>query len=279
MMLQSSSPQNSFSLAVGGLGVRLDGTGFEWRSILQPWYASFRVKNTPDFFAHIDFIKDSRQEGFPLPDFFFQDGILHFGDPWFSGWIDSKEKKGYLTLQAAQPAAGVEYFLRFLFALLAFDSGGFLMHSAGLVRRESAYLFFGHSGSGKTTVARLSAQDRVLNDDLILLRPSQKGWMAYGTPFWNQTQVKPRNLHAPLAGLFRLVQSKQVFLEKLNPAQSLAEVLSSIPILSKDPSRNALLIERMVALIEAIPVMRLHFLPDDTFWQVVDSREQESWLV
>jgi hypothetical protein len=136
-------------------------------------------------------------------------------------------------------------------------------------------LFFGHSGSGKTTVARVSRDDIVLNDDLLLLIPGNSGenrkirWIANATPFWNPTQVSPSNHSGPVVGLYRLVQDIEVYLEPMGAGQALAELISNIPVIPDDPSRIEILLNRVNEFLESVPAYRLHFLPDDSFWNVI----------
>jgi hypothetical protein len=143
------------------------------------------------------------------------------------------------------------------------------VHSAGLVRDDLAYLFFGHSGSGKTTVSLLSPDAIVLSDDLVALRPVEGNWMAYATPFWNPTQARPNPYAAPLAGLFRLVQDQRVWLEDISLALSVAELAASTPVVSADRLRSSLLMMRCAQLVRQVRVKRLHFRKDATFWQAV----------
>jgi len=93
--------------------------------------------------------------------------------------------------------------------------------------------------------------------------------MMYSTPFWNLTQVEPKPLTAPLVAMYRLVQDKSVFLEPLKPGQALAEFVSNIPIISVNSEQSIALMERSMKLLRGVPVYRLHFLPDDSFWQVI----------
>ena len=148
-----------------------------------------------------------------------------------------------------------------------------MLHAAAVKHDGRAYIFFGHSGSGKTTIARLSPDDVVLNDDLILLMPDtsagENKWRVFGTPFWNPTQVKPTPQNAPLASMFRLVQDKNVFLEEINPGEAVAELLSNTPVIPADPLRSPPLLTRLHKIIKAATVSKLHFLPDDSFWRVV----------
>jgi hypothetical protein len=217
--------------------------------------------------VHIDPDRDPASIDRPAA---FQDGGLYFNSTGYAGYVDTAKGIGLLTISNAQPLEDIEYFLRAAYALLVFGAGGILMHAAGIVRNGKAYLFVGPSGSGKSTVAKHSPNDTVLNDDLVALRPIDQHWAAYATPFWNQPQLRPNNpQHAALAGVYRLIQDRSVYLETLNSAQAAAEVIASTPIVPSDPERNIDLLERVGRLIRTIPACRLHFLPDNSFWSVI----------
>ena len=103
-----------------------------------------------------------------------------------TGKLSLVTQSAHLTLRSTSPIAQVEYFLRILYALLAEAHGGLMLHCAGIMASSGVHLFIGQSGSGKSTAASLSrGRGVVLNDDLIVLRPEQGRWIAYGTPFWN----------------------------------------------------------------------------------------------
>jgi hypothetical protein len=193
----------------------------------------------------------------------------------YEGYINIDEQYGQLNLSSKTPVEEVDYFLRVAYALLAFEVGGMMFHTAGIVRKGKAHLFFGHSGSGKTTVSRVSDTDTILNDDLLILLP-QSGrdqakfkWMAYSTPFWNPTQVQPTRESAPVVGIYRLVQDQDVFLEPMGSGQALAEMISNIPVIPDDPARGTELLNRGTTFLKEVPAYRLHFLPDNSFWDVI----------
>jgi hypothetical protein len=181
-----------------------------------------------------------------------------------------REDDAQLTVISPHPFEPIDYFLRAALALLAFEAGGVLFHAAGLARRSNGYAFFGHSGSGKTTVTRVSSEAVILNDDLVVLLPQAGRWLLCATPFTNPSQVRPAKPQAvPLAALYRLVQDQRVFVEPIDPAAAIAEVIASSPVVSADPDRAADLLARAERLVSVVPVQRLHFLPDPSFWAVV----------
>jgi hypothetical protein len=198
-----------------------------------------------------------------------------FTSPGGEGTVDIAAGTVWLHLSPLQPMVDIDYCLRIVYALLAFRGGGLLFHAAGIVRDEQAFVFFGHSGSGKTTVARHSPAGSVLNDDLVLLMPEGEGWQVHATPFWNPSQVRPSGPQcAPLAMMLRLVQSRQVFLEDMKPGQALAEVISCVPIVATDAARSHEVLKRSLHMLHTVPIYRLHFLPDASFWQAIDTMEK-----
>ena len=207
----------------------------------------------------------------------FMNGVCQFDAPGYEGFIDSENGRGELSLSSKRPLDEADYYLRVAYALLSFDAGGMMFHAAGILRNSEAHLFFGHSGSGKTTVARVSRDDIILNDDLLLLIPGNSGvnreskWMAYATPFWNPTQVAPTNQSGPVVGLYRLVQDIEVYLEPMGSGQALAELVSNIPVIPDDPSRGEILLQRGKRFLDSVPAQRLHFLPDDSFWKIIQA--------
>jgi hypothetical protein len=177
-------------------------------------------------------------------------------------------------MHSDEPAREAEYFLRIALAFLAFQRDGLLVHCAALKRRHLVQLFIGQSGSGKSTVVALSVvADRAtaLGDDLILLRRDQAGWRAFGTPFWNleATRREGELSSGPVAGIYKLVQDRAIYVEPMRPAVAAAELVANCPIVNDQPALLPDLIGRCREIAGVIPVRRLHFRKDDAFWDVI----------
>ncbi len=202
--------------------------------------------------------------------FTFDRGRLCFTAAYYNGAIDLRARRARINFTAQHSFEPIDYFVRAALALLAFEAGGLLFHAAGLARRGQGYAFFGYSGSGKTTVARVSTDAVILNDDLVVLLPQAGRWWMYATPFSNPTQAPPSGPQSvPLAALYRLAQDRRVFVEPIGLAAALAEVIASSPIVSADPDRAADLLARAEQIVTMIPVQHLHFLPESSFWSVI----------
>lgn len=205
-----------------------------------------------------------------LPEVVFADDRVSMVTPLGDGFFDLTQMNGRLRCRPVYLIETLDYYLRVVYALLAYRAGGLLFHAAGIVRGGQAFLFFGPSGSGKTTISRASADYRVLNDDLLVLLPENDAWVAHSTPFWNPTQVKPEPACAPLTALFWLVQDQKVHLAALGQAQAVGQLISNVPVLAGQPALLPELLRRCAEISRSLPVFALHFLPDGSFWQAIE---------
>src|SRR3989304_5461427 len=195
----SDSVWFSTTFSVGDFGVAIECDDASLAEGLRRRYRHFSARTAIRFTACIHLAGDAGTSALSDTALVFSEGLAHFAAPGYEGTIDDKIGRGWLTLSSAQPVNDVDYFMRVASALLAFRFGGLLFHAAGIVRSGRGYVFFGYSGSGKTTVARLASDAAVLNavvpnavvpnavvlnDDLLLLMPSSLGWVVHATPFW-----------------------------------------------------------------------------------------------
>jgi hypothetical protein len=258
------------ALTVGPLRVIVAADEPAVHQALRAAYRSFTVGSEPvphTLTVRVTYLPGPAPAAWP---FTFDDGVLHFTAAHGLGQIDVRRSAAQVSLTAPHPFEPVDYVVRAALALLAFEADGLLFHAAGLARRGVGYGFFGYSGSGKTTVARVSTDAVALNDDLVVLLPHVDRWEMAATPFSNPTQVSPGGPQiVPLAALYRLVQNRSVFVEPLESAAAVAEVIASSPVVCADPDRTFDLLARAERLVTAVPVQRLHFLPDASFWQVI----------
>jgi hypothetical protein len=199
----------------------------------------------------------------------FDNGTCRLDAPGFSGTIEPDEGIAHLS---AHPEAGMgdlSIFVRTCVAVRAFSQGGLLFHAAAVVRQGRGHALFGPSGSGKTTAARLSPNDLILNDDLVLIMPRGSVWQLWGTPFGGPwlPQARP----APLHGLLRLVPDHEDRLESLGPGTVLGEVVANSPVINACPAWLPALMARWQGILEDVPAQALHFRKSPAFWEVVDA--------
>lgn len=194
----------------------------------------------------------------------------------FAGFIDGDTGQGVLALvepDGPRYWRGLENFLRVVTASWILRRGGFLLHGCGVVREGKAYVFFGPSGAGKTTVTDLSPQDTILSDDLTLVVTEGGEYRAAGIPFGLAHHKVPGTCRSyPIASLNRLVQSRAVRREPIRGARAVAEVAASLPFVMQETGQAALAVETVWKALLAVPAYRLEFRKDDAFWDVVAPR-------
>jgi hypothetical protein len=212
---------------------------------------------------------DTRQAG----------GRLIYTSYYEQGWIDLAAGHGRLVLR---PKGQPENFLRVAFLHLALAHHGLLLHASGLIRNGRGYVFFGHSGAGKSTIATLAPPgSTLLSDDLVLLRlrndpfcvtPCQV-WL-HGVPFRGEALPAPRpNVGAPLVGLYALRQAPSHSLNRLPAALATARLLACTPFVAGDPAAGRQALAVCMGVAKAIPICTLAFARDPGFWQLLTGEE------
>ena len=140
---------------------------------------------------------------------------------------------------------------------------GILFHACGIDDDGAGYLFLGHSGNGKSTVAKLwfDSQATVLNDDRIVVREKDGGFWMYGTPWHGDfRELSPKGLE--ISKIFILYPQGKNSAVPRNGAAGVAMLLArSFPPLW-DREGMAYTADLCHGLIKKVPCFELHFEPD-----------------
>jgi hypothetical protein len=107
---------------------------------------------------------------------------------------------------------------------------GVLLHAAGVVRDGEAFLFPGVSGTGKSTIARLSRGLAVLSDENVPVRLPENGGPpeVYGSPFRSLGGIPGEKISAPLKGFYFPEHAQENRLVALTPRESLKRLLAIV---------------------------------------------------
>jgi hypothetical protein len=270
MSVQTNNSGSTILLSVGGIGVSLECTETHLLRKLIHRYRHFPLTGEVHFGAQLRVdqgwvgVADGEQV------LEFKNRVLHISTGRLRGSINGQKRNGDLLISNNCPVEEIEYYLRAVYSLLAFQMGGLLLHSAGVIHNGMSFLFFGHSGSGKTTIATLSRDDVVINDDLVLLKPLGKKWIAYATPFWNPGWEEVVNASAPIVALFRLVKDQQVKLEEMEKSVAMAELVANVPVIPADYLHANELLSRCSFILDRVNAYWLHFRKDQSFWDTIE---------
>ena len=106
--------------------------------------------------------------------------------------------------------------------MLAYDT--LLFHGSVIAVDGAGYLFTAKSGTGKSTHTRLwreqfGSRAVMVNDDKPLLKVTDEGVMAFGTP-WNGKHRLGTNGSVPLKAICILTRSEENHIEEISPGEA-----------------------------------------------------------
>ena len=125
----------------------------------------------------------------------------------------------------------------------------------------------GASGSGKSTVCRLSKKARVLHDDLNVVKKNHKGYFLFpGLDMKRKVLPRPGRLRA----IFFIKKAKVNKLQRLSLKESFKESLEHCRSLAQD-SNIVQRYDDLLDLFKKVPSYRLYFRKDPSFWRLIDN--------
>jgi hypothetical protein len=141
---------------------------------------------------------------------------------------------------------------------------GLLLHGCGVSHRGRGLLFLGHSGEGKTTMARLWSSVReatILSDERVIVQKIGGRYLLYGTP-WHGQGVFAAPGPVPLQHVMILSHGRANSMNPLTGSGAVAAVLAR----SLTPYWHQALTDdclgTVAGLCRACPVDRLEVVPD-----------------
>jgi hypothetical protein len=178
------------------------------------------------------------------------------------------------------PEAGEDFLGRFencfrtLVAYRLLELGGAVLHSSGIVSGGKAWVFFGHSGAGKTTLALRSLESgrTVLSDDINAIFIDDSVPYVAKMPFAGELgQTNERVGPFPLAALSRIEHAATEWWRPLSTAQAVAALLSCAPFLNTDPYRLPRLTANLEALARGSRSGSLGFSLEGDIWTTLEA--------
>lgn len=139
-----------------------------------------------------------------------------------------------------------------------------LLHAACVDTPCGGLLFSGPSGIGKSTQAGLwqkYAGARLINGDRPILQRTERGWLAWGSPYAGSSRWFV-NESCPVRAIVMLDQAEQCSLRRLGMAEAFHAVFAGTTATSWDRACVLLDCELTEALIAEVPVYRLSCTPD-----------------
>ena len=160
-----------------------------------------------------------------------------------------------------------------LLSRLALD-GGLLLHAAGVSIQDQGYVFTGASGTGKSTIAQLFADQGalILSDERVILRRQGASVTVYGTPWVGSGQYAAQASRA-LTGLYGISHGEHRHrLEPLSPTKTMSLLLQQAFLPHWDRAAMEATLDFLASLTAHIPCFSLAFLKQADVVELLQTR-------
>jgi hypothetical protein len=191
----------------------------------------------------------------------------------YAGWIDMARRAASVsTPSQARAVSALERTLAYVYMqILPREHDALLLHGVGVEVDGGGHVFFGPSGAGKTTVARLSESfGQVLSDESVVLRNTPAGVVLDSTPFWGLStppqMVRRIRRSVPLAALYTLVHAPDFRLERLRPWETVSTLLGTEKVAVERVESASAWLAAAERILAQVPVYRLSFPPTPDLW-------------
>lgn len=148
--------------------------------------------------------------------------------------------------------------------LLLLRHNAFLLHSSVVMHNEKAVLFFGPSGVGKSTQAKLWCNyigADIINGDRCVIMQKNGIFLGGGSPWCGTSEIR-RKEQAPIAGIFFINQSDENSVLPLGD-KAFKHLISQTVVNSWDVGFMSAVTQMIAELILHIPVYQLNCRPDN----------------
>jgi hypothetical protein len=152
----------------------------------------------------------------------------------------------------------------YLVARILGRRNGVILHASSVVVDGRSFLFLGHSGAGKSTMAEIASfcGAEVLSDDRTIVTIEHGVATAWGSP-WHGSCSKSSPTCAPVAAILLLVQAPRNEVRRIDASRAFSEMFVRV----YQPTVDAGEVERVVDVLHyvasAVPSGELEFLPTE----------------
>ncbi|MEK8126960.1 hypothetical protein WMW72_03455 [Paenibacillus filicis] len=183
--------------------------------------------------------------------------------------IESDLDYGRATISVYDEFALKHALVNVFSAFITHREWGLLVHSSCMLQSGRSYLFAGHSGAGKSTVAQLSFPRPILSDEATLIKIADTGVQVYTSPFRSDTRMPELKGPYPLAAIQFLRQALVNQRVPVHKIDGVVGVMNRVFYWAHDPEETRKVLRLCKRLIEHVPAYELHFQKNETFWEEI----------
>lgn len=242
-----------FTLTVHeGVPAELDGSKASWKEVTA-------VDQQLPFYYGYTFWDKTIYEYFPEKDI--SAGIFVMNAGYSEGHYYARER---ISLRCTSMQVNTSLMIQYTFATAPLDT--LLLHASVTRYGGKGNLFFGVSGTGKSTHSRLWHQfvpeSDLMNDDNPVIRFQEGGTCTvYGSP-WSGKTLCYRNVQAPVNALVRLEQAPVNEISRLEPLAAYASVVAAVSTIRWNHKVMDSLVPTVERVAMNIPCFQLRCRPD-----------------
>ncbi len=269
---------NRFILEIGGISfVIIVDPPLEIEPI-ETLYQAFVKKGDAEWQVRV-YVDPTLHDGMP-PRVRHDGAVTYFRTMSHEGWVDLDNRVVEVSTPSEKRihSALVRVLSFILMQVLPRQGAGLLVHGAGILFGTDGHLFFGASGRGKSTVARLARGiGRVLTDENVLILRHESDFHLHSTPFWGLSTPAADiqeigRANAPLKALYALEHSDSFELELLSKSRSTMALLTSEKVATERNLSASAWLQMVGEIVAEVPVYRLGFRPTPELWHFLSEQ-------
>ncbi|WP_318505160.1 hypothetical protein [Bacillus sp. T3] len=146
---------------------------------------------------------------------------------------------------------------------------GILIHSSCALENNTAHIFSGHSGAGKSTAAKLSHPRELLSDEATLVKITDDDIKIFNSPFRSEISTTNADQTAQLGSIQILHQALVNKRVELGKADAILHLMDKVFYWVHSPEETKIIMKLLMLLVKKVPVYQLHFKKDPTFWELI----------
>ncbi len=262
---------NSIFLSIGKVAVRINGLSDRLYNDASIRYTHFIQKHCPSGQTAADinitllrrFISDK-----PLdPVLSEENGIISIKRYDFEGKYDISN--GVLDISMFENVYSLDAVLRILYSYYLAMNGGFMIHSAGIVIDDEAYVFCGQTLHGKSHIIKTTGEGLLLSDEITIIRKIKGDFHVFGTPFWGEFAVGGVNSGFHLEQLYFLHTGEENSIQDISSIEAVQKLLSTILLFINDKKINDIIFDTITEIVNSVNCYKVIYNQKDDIWREI----------